>query len=58
VVVILEPDGKVYWECLTKAQWQERVDLIKYAVSILKAKPNTHVYVARRATAGGIRPQR
>jgi len=44
-VAILEPDGIAYWDCLTEAQQQERVDLIKYAASTLEAKPNTYVYI-------------
>jgi hypothetical protein len=45
VVVILEPDGVPYWECLTGAQQQERAGLIEYAVSVLKGGPETFVYI-------------
>jgi endoglucanase len=45
VVVVLEPDGLAGMSCLDATQQKERMDLIKYAVTKLKAQPNAHVYI-------------
>ena len=45
-VVVLEPDGlPLLKKCLTPAQQQERIDLVRYAVDTLEALPGAAVYV-------------
>lgn len=43
--VILEPDALAMADCLSPAQRQERLDLIRYAVDRLTANPATAVYI-------------
>jgi endoglucanase len=40
-IIILEPDALAHDNCLT----DERYDLIRYAITTLKARPNTLVYI-------------
>lgn len=45
-VVILEPDALLLLDnCLDAAGQQDRMDMLKYAVGALKAKPKTYVYI-------------
>ena len=44
-VVIMEPDAVASWDCLSAAQREERIGLLKYAVQKLKSNPATHVYI-------------
>ena len=45
-VVVLEPDGlPLLKKCLTPAQQQQRIDLVKYAIEKLAALPGAAVYV-------------
>jgi endoglucanase len=44
-VVILEPDALALMDCLSAADQQTRIDLIRYAVAEFKAKGSTHVYI-------------
>ncbi len=43
--VILEPDAVAYTSCLSEADKQTRLALIKEGVGVLKAKGNTAVYI-------------
>jgi endoglucanase len=45
VVVVLEPDGLAAMDCLSTADQDERVELLKYAIRTLKSKPRAFVYV-------------
>jgi endoglucanase len=44
-VIILEPDGIPLLQCLATRDQQTRLDLLRDAVEVLKAQPNTHVYI-------------
>lgn len=44
-VVILEPDALTQMDCLSSADQSTRIDLIQYALSVLKAQPNAAVYL-------------
>ncbi len=44
-VIVLEPDALLHTDCLNDAQKQTRMDLISYAITTLKSKPNVAVYV-------------
>ena len=44
-VVILEPDALANMDCLSAADQQTRVDLLKYAVTALRAKGQIFVYI-------------
>lgn len=44
-VVILEPDALPGMDCLSGSGQTGRVDLLNYAITTLKSKPNTVVYV-------------
>lgn len=44
-LVILEPDALAAMDCLSSADQQTRLDLIQYAVQILKGQPNVTVYL-------------
>jgi endoglucanase len=44
-VVVLEPDALAAMDCLSSTDQQTRIDLIRYAVSALKSKPATFVYL-------------
>ena len=43
--VILEPDALAGMDCLSLADQQVRVDLLSYAVQLLKSQPNVSVYL-------------
>jgi endoglucanase len=45
VVVVLEPDGLAAMDCLSAADQDERVALLKYAIRSLKSKPRAFVYI-------------
>ena len=44
-LVVLEPDALAAMGCLSSADQQTRLDLLAYAVQILKAQPNVSVYL-------------
>lgn len=44
-VVIMEPDAVAGWDCLSAAQREERISLLKYAIQKLKSNPKTYAYV-------------
>ncbi|MDQ6689710.1 MAG: glycoside hydrolase family 6 protein [Gemmatimonadota bacterium] len=44
-VVILEPDALTQMDCLSAADQATRINLIQYAIGILKEQPNVHVYL-------------
>lgn len=44
-IVILEPDALAGMGCLSLADQQVRVDLLSYAVQLLKGQPNVSVYL-------------
>lgn len=44
-VVVLEPDALAGMDCLNAADQRERIDLLKYAVTTLKAQPNVGLYI-------------
>jgi endoglucanase len=44
-VVILEPDALTQMDCLSAADQSTRVDLIQYALAVLKTQPNVAVYL-------------
>jgi endoglucanase len=44
-VVVLEPDALDGMDCLSSADQQTRIDLLSYAVQMLKAQPNASVYL-------------
>ncbi len=44
-VVVLEPDALAGMSCLSSTDQQARLDLIKYAIQVLKAQGNTFVYL-------------
>ena len=44
-IVILEPDALAFTRCLSEAQKQERFDLIRDAVNVLKVRSNALVYI-------------
>ncbi len=54
-VVILEPDALAGFDCLSKGQRHERIELIRYAVERLSARPATAVYIDA-GNAGWVRP--
>ena len=45
VIWFLEPDAIPNWECLTGAQKQKRVRLLRYAINKLATNPNAYVYI-------------
>jgi endoglucanase len=44
-VVILEPDALAGIDCLSSTLTQERLELLKYAVTKLESNPTTYVYI-------------
>jgi len=44
-VVILEPDALTQMDCLSAADQTTRIDLIQYAIAVLKAQANAFVYL-------------
>ncbi len=44
-IVILEPDALAFTRCLSEVQEQERFDLIRDAVNVLKERSNALVYI-------------
>ena len=44
-IVILEPDALAFTRCLSEAQEQERFDLIREAVNVLKERSNAAIYL-------------
>lgn len=44
-VVVLEPDALGGMDCLSSADQQTRIDLLSYAVQLLKGQPNVSVYL-------------
>jgi endoglucanase len=44
-IVVVEPDALGGMDCLSSADQQTRVDLLAYAVQVLKAQPNVSVYL-------------
>ncbi|MDQ6717492.1 MAG: glycoside hydrolase family 6 protein [Gemmatimonadota bacterium] len=44
-IVVVEPDALPGMDCLSSADQQVRVDLISYAVQVLKSQPNVSVYL-------------
>jgi endoglucanase len=44
-VVILEPDAVAGMDCLSAADQQTRIDLLQYAIQVLKSQPNVKVYL-------------
>ena len=44
-VVVLEPDALAGMDCLSTSEQATRLDLLKYAVSTLKAQPGIAVYI-------------
>lgn len=44
-VVVLEPDALALTSCLSAAQQEERIGLLRHAVQTLKARPGVDVYI-------------
>jgi endoglucanase len=44
-IVVLEPDALAFTRCLSEAQKQERFDLIRDAVTVLKERSNAAIYL-------------
>ena len=44
-VFILEPDALPGWDCLSATQKNERIELLRYAITTLTRSPNHYVYL-------------